>query len=509
MGSRRCWRRPRRSQLPRARSRDPEPSSTGAVGEPGWHVQEAVAQCLGLAVREDLGIAGQGEHPGPRGQVSSDLDQHQPDLVDVELSGWEAPESRVLGVPNAVLDPSMGTVPGLEERQLAGLRVGDERLVAPPVAFLEQRQLGAGVGSFAAHDDSHPLGPLGQVKQPCQLGDIAALTHAAVGIERRGPDLLRDQVDRVTDLLGDRESHAVLHAAAADLALLGEPVQQCVGRTRAVGPDQQLLAVSGGDLGDRVGEDLDVVSSGVRSRVARTELGGEELTGVVTPHAQRVESEGPLEGRCRVLLLAVADHDRGVGVQHDQIVEFGTGDPAGRHTIRELGPHVATRSCPRGLDLLQPCGRDLVQGTPHRRRRRDPAQHAGLVAQHVDVSDRLTTISEHHRNVGQDPAAVMKRDKVAADHHLGQLGREAGAVSQQTGGDAARVGHHADTITGHGQAGGPRSTLHLRSAFHVGDLESSQTQVSPAGQALPCFYAPITPEPRERSGLTAPSSEPT
>ncbi len=68
--------------------------------------------------------------------------------------------------------------------------------------------------------------------------------------------------------------------------------------------------------------------------------------------------------------------------------------------------------------------------------------------------------------------------------------------------DAARVGHHADTIGGHGQATGPRSTLHLRSAFQAGDLEPSQVQVSPAGQALPCFYSPIRPRRGERSGLT-------
>jgi hypothetical protein len=113
-------------------------------------------------------------------------------------------------------------------------------------------------------------------------------------------------------------------------------------------------------------------------------------------------------------------------------------------------------------------------------------------------------VGEHHRDVGQHPAAVVTGDEVAADHHLGQLGREADPVGQKAGGDAARMGHHADTIGGHGQAGRPRSTLHLRSAFRFGDLESSQTQVSLAGQALPCFHAPITPESRERSGLVWP-----
>jgi len=33
------------------------------------------------------------------------------------------------------------------------------------------------------------------------------------------------------------------------------------------------------------------------------------------------------------------------------------------------------------------------------------------VAQHVDVGDRLTTISDHHRDIGQHPPAVVDRDE--------------------------------------------------------------------------------------------------
>ncbi|MEX5309605.1 hypothetical protein RF650_09350 [Kocuria sp. CPCC 205297] len=125
---------------------------------------------------------------------------------------------------DAVLDPCMGPMPGLEKGELAGRGVGDEGFVAPAVAFLEQRQLRAGVGAFAAHDDPHPGWPLGEnlrVDEAGQLGDVAALTNAAVGIECWGPDLLRDQIDGIAELPGDRESHAVLDAAAADRALFG------------------------------------------------------------------------------------------------------------------------------------------------------------------------------------------------------------------------------------------------------------------------------------------------
>jgi hypothetical protein len=51
------------------------------------------------------------------------------------------------------------------------------------------------------------------------------------------------------------------------------------------------------DLGQRGVEDADVVGGGVRPRVARTELGGEELAGVVQVGQQRVVAEGVLERR--------------------------------------------------------------------------------------------------------------------------------------------------------------------------------------------------------------------
>ncbi|WP_260849402.1 hypothetical protein [Kocuria marina] len=145
--------------------------------------------------------------------------------LDVELPRRKPSQAAVLGAADAVLHPCMGPVPGLEKGELAGRGVGVEGFVAPAVAFLEQRQLRAGVGAFAAHDHPHPGWPLGEnlrVDEAGQLGDVAALTNAAVGIECWGPDLLRDQIDGIAELSGDRESHAVLDAAAADRAPSGE-----------------------------------------------------------------------------------------------------------------------------------------------------------------------------------------------------------------------------------------------------------------------------------------------
>lgn len=91
--------------------------------------------------------------------------------------------------------------------------------------------------------------------------------------------------------------------------------------------------------------------------------------------------------------------------------------------------------------------------------------------------------------------------EVAANLRLGQLAGQPGPIRQEPGSEAARMGHHAGTITGHGRACRPRSALHLPSAFLLGLLEPSQVQLPPAQQALRCFYSPITPPRRERSGL--------
>lgn len=64
---------------------DLEALPTLTAHEPGWDVEEAVAQRFRLAPRERLGVAGEREQPGPGGQVSGDLDQCQPGLVHKHL----------------------------------------------------------------------------------------------------------------------------------------------------------------------------------------------------------------------------------------------------------------------------------------------------------------------------------------------------------------------------------------------------------------------------------------
>ncbi len=123
------------------------------------------------------------------------------------------------------------------------------------------------------------------------------------------------------------------------------------------------------------------------------------------------------------------------------------------------------------------------------------------MAQRVDVDDRLTAVREHHRDIDEHLATVMDRDERPLAQCLGQFYGQPGLIGQQSDRDTARVRHDTGPIIGNGQAGGPRSTLHLRSAFHSGLFELSQVQVSLTGKALPCFYGQCQPINRERSGL--------
>ncbi|WP_454228268.1 hypothetical protein [Propioniciclava flava] len=68
--------------------------------------------------------------------------------------------------------------------------------------------------------------------------------------------------------------------------------------------------------------------------------------------------------------------------------------------------------------------------------------------QHIDIGDRLTTVSEHHRGIGQDLATGMDRNKRAPGHGLGQVLHQPCPLRQQPQRDAAGVSDYADTIAG-------------------------------------------------------------
>jgi hypothetical protein len=80
-------------------------------------VQHPEPQQLGLGDGE---VTGKGKQPEPGGQVGGDRHEWQPGGVDGVLAGREAAEPGVFGGFDAVFDPGVGAVPGLQERQLPG-----------------------------------------------------------------------------------------------------------------------------------------------------------------------------------------------------------------------------------------------------------------------------------------------------------------------------------------------------------------------------------------------------
>ncbi len=259
------------------------------------------------------------------------------------------------------------------------------------------------------------------------------------------------------------------------------------------------LRWAAGDLGDRVGEHLDVVGGGVRPGLPGAQHRGQELLRVVAPDAERVEPEGPLERGRRLLLLAVRDHDRGVHVEHDRLTEVGPGDLRGREPPAgsQLRPHMTPDPGPRGRDLLHRAWRDLVQGPPHRRRRGDrPSTGAwwrstsmSAIASPPSAIITATSTSTRPRSW----TGTNERRAIALDNSaVRPSGRPAGAARRCPRGPPRRHHHRILTDLPTTKYASPTECL------PVGELGPSQAQVSPAGQALRCFYAPITPPPRER-----------
>ena len=199
------------------------------------------------------------------------------------------------------------------------------------------------MGAFAAQDHPHPRRPAIEIEQSRDLSDFPALSDLTIGLQRRRPGPDGQFGDGVAHVLPDGEPHAVVQAAASDLALRMEPVQQLVRGAGTVAADQQVPAIRHRDLSDRLSQDLDVIDCRVRACPACPQRGGEELPGVVAPHTDRVIPEGSFERRRRQLLLRVGHHDRGIDIQHDRLSEIGPGDLRSQNPASgcQLGPHVA------------------------------------------------------------------------------------------------------------------------------------------------------------------------
>jgi hypothetical protein len=97
-------------------------------------------------------------------------------------------------------------VAGVERGELPERGVGDEGGVAPAIALFGRVELGAGVRTFAAHDDPAPGGVAGQCaggKDASELGSCGTVAVSAVGVDRVGPHRGGQRCDRDAFALGD------------------------------------------------------------------------------------------------------------------------------------------------------------------------------------------------------------------------------------------------------------------------------------------------------------------
>jgi hypothetical protein len=195
-------------------------------------------------------------------------------------------------------------------------------------------------------------------------------------------------------------------------------------------------------LRDRVGEQVEVVGGGVRAGVARPQLDRQHLAGVVAGHEHGVEAVRVFVGGCRAVLVRVGEHDGGVDVQHHRsLADLAAGRRRRRRATAQLpqpGPHHR----PGGGDAPQPHPIELVEHSPDRGVRGDRPEHLLLVAQHVDVADRLTAVGDQHREIDQQPAAVMGRPPAPAGQCRRQRRGQPGPVGQQPQQRRADMRHH-------------------------------------------------------------------
>jgi hypothetical protein len=243
----------------------------------------------------------------------------------------------------------------------------------------------------------------------------------------------------------------------------------------AVSADQDRAAVAMfiGDLGQRLIDHRGVVGGIVRGRVAGPQHPGQRLSGVVQPSQHWVVAIAVLVGCGRPFLLGVAGHQRGVEVDHQTRL-----DPTTTHHRRQATPRLLTQQPgplpsgrPSPFQLSQGGLVDRVEDPPRGRRRGHAAKQAGLVPQHRQIGDRLPTVGDHHRQIGQHPARPVRRTSKppGGGHRIKRLDqtRSGRHVRQQPSPD---MGDDTLPVRRHHNLRQTRDSLHLRSAFPVDRL---------------------------------------
>jgi hypothetical protein len=337
-------------------------------------------------------------------------------------------------------------VPQVRGGEIVAGGVGDERGVAQALDGVEQGELGAGMGAFAAHDQAGARRPGVQVHEIGDLDHLGAVPDLPARFAGRFPVLFGHQQKGVADPAVDPVTEG--EADVARPAFLGEPV----GGPGGIGADQQVLGPQSGvvarlvaglpvgwELGDRRAEHDDVIGGAVRPRVARPEHPGQHLAGLGQHGGQRVMPVRALMRRRGVFFVGLGPHDRRVHID-DRRVAGGTraGRPRG-------GPGLGSGTS-KTAQLGRPkrCEGPLGAG-PGRHR----PEQLGLAPQRLQVGQALSPISQGHHHLRQADARVVTAARCAVQH-LAEPGGQAAAIRDLAQPHQPRTRHEALAVTGHG-----------------------------------------------------------
>ncbi len=294
--------------------------------------------------------------------------------------------------------------------------------------------------------------------------DVPGSPVAAVLVDRRDPVLVSDfpdcDADRLGHVIADREANPRVTG----------PVQQPVAGARADDPEQQLnrFDVLGGDLLQRLFGHLDLVGGSVRSSVARSQLAGQRLAGLIAIGEHRMKAEATLEVPGRTLLLRMRADQRRVQVDRQP--------PRGASKPPYLGTGV------RGAQPLQPCrvAGDLVDHPKRRRARRHLAEQHGLITDRTEVGKAITAIGQHHRQIPDHATTIMAAGPPLQPAELRrQRPRQADLVSNSGKQRAARMRHQTLSV---------RRDIYVDPASIVRHLQGDPPRVDPS-----CFNNPKKP----------------
>ena len=203
-------------------------------------------------------------------------------------------------------------------------------------------------------------------------------------------------------------AHGVDHLVTGAGRQLVQLPDQGVAGAGPVAGDHQLPAERRRQRGDRLAQDLQVISGGIRPGRAGAQHPRQRLPHVVAFGDQRVMAEA-LEIRLGQLLIRVRGHHGRVQPDARHPLQRLVRDPHRRQRAG-LRPRVPPRLVHRSRDLALrpvPGAGDLLQRPPRRRHRRHQAEQLPLIAHHPEITDHPGAVRDRARQVADDPAPVM------------------------------------------------------------------------------------------------------